>query len=210
MRVLLAGEGKTELGDWASHPSYRQDPPEKGLLEALLCRVKVDGWSVAGAISWKNLPHDRKALPRHYRAHERMPAEVGNIMGLVVRARDVGCDAVVFSRDRDRDRQREKDVLDGISRARTAMPDFPKVVGGLAVEAIESWVVSLQERAGAESAADPSSLLADPSLASKRAIVERADLSKLPADAKSLRQWLNQAAGLFEVRAGALFEAAKT
>ena len=210
MKVFLAGEGKAELGGWFRLPNYRDEAPEVGLLEALLRRVHPDGWSIADAISWKNLPSDRRALPKPYRAHGRMPAEVGNVLGVVMRARNAGGNAVVFSRDRDRDRQREKNVLDGISRAREAIPDFPKVVGGLAIEAIESWVASLQGHKGAESAADPSSLLADSSLASKRAIVEAADLSKLPADAKSLRQWLADAAEFFGVNASAVFGATRT
>ena len=202
MKVFLAGEGKSELGGWSRLPNYRDEAPEVGLLEALLRRLKPDGWTVADGICWKNIPK--------YRAHERLPAEVGNVLGVVMRARKAGCNAVIFSRDRDRDRQREKHVLAGISRAREVIPDFPKVVGGMAIEAIESWVASLQGRKDAESAADPSSLLDDSSLGSKRAIVETADLSKLPADAKSLRQWLTDAAGIFGISTAALFGTART
>ena len=202
MKVFLAGEAKTELGDWSRLPNYRGEAPEVGLLEALLRRVKTDGWTVVDGICWKNIPK--------YRAHERLPAEVGNVLGVVMRARKAGCNAVVFSRDRDRDRQREKYVLAGISRAREVIPDFPKVVGGIAIEAIESWLAALQGRRDAEAAADPSSLLDESSLASKRAIVEAADLAKLPTDAKSLRQWLTDAAGILGISATALFGTART
>ncbi|HEX7499011.1 MAG TPA: hypothetical protein VF524_01775 [Polyangia bacterium] len=201
MKVFLAGEGKTELGGWFRLPNYRDEAPEVGLLEALLRRVKPDGWTIADGICWKNIPK--------YRAHERLPSEVGNVLGVVMRARKAGCTAVVFARDRDRDGKREKDVAAGICRARDVVPDFPKVVGGMAIEAIESWVASLKGRKDAESVADPSSLLTDSGLASKRAIVEAADLSKLPVDAKSLRQWLTDAAGIFGVSAATLLGTAK-
>jgi hypothetical protein len=90
------------------------------------------------------------------------------------------------------------------------VPDFPKIVGGMAVEAIESWVASLDLQTAAESATDPSAFLADPCLAGQCAIVEAADLSKLSPDAKSLRQWLIDVAGLFGVRPSALFDTSET
>jgi hypothetical protein len=121
---------------------------------------------------------------------------VGNVLGLALRARDTGCNAVVFSRDRDRNMDREKDVLAGIARAQEVFADRPKIAGGMAVEMIESWVASLQGTKRAESATDPSSLLTDNSLAGKRAVVDSADLSRLPADARSLRLWLTAAAGV--------------
>jgi hypothetical protein len=199
VKIFLAGEGRTELGDWASEPNYRPAMPEPGLLEALLRKLKPEGWTIVDAICWKHLPRERRALPRAYRAHERMPAEVGNVLGLVLRARDTGCDAVVFSRDRDRDVDREKDVLAGIVRAKEIVADRPKIAGGMAVEMIESWVASLQGRKGAESLADPSTLLADKSLAGKRAVVDSADLARLPPDAHSLRRWRDAVASVFAI-----------
>ena len=59
MNVLLAGEGPDELGQWAEHPSYREDPPRLGILEALLRRVRDDGWRVRDGVRWKGHP----ALP---------------------------------------------------------------------------------------------------------------------------------------------------
>jgi hypothetical protein len=129
----------------------------------------------------------------------RQPAEVANVLGLVIKARDAGCDVVAFSRDRDRDRQRERDVQAGIERARDIIPECPAIIGGMAVEAIESWAASLQQRRSAEAAADPSQLLDQRGLGHMRSIAEGADLSKLPADAQSLRRWLDSAAQVFGV-----------
>jgi hypothetical protein len=197
VKVFLAGEGRTELGDWAREPCYRPEAPEPGLLEALLRKLKPDGWTIVDAVCWKHLPRERRSLPRPYRAHEHISAEVGNVLGLVLRARDAGSDTVVFSRDRDRDLDREKDVLEGLSRASSVFAGRPKIAGGMAVEMIESWVASLQGTKRAESFADPSSLLADSSLEGKRAVVAAADLAGLPADAHSLRRWLANAASVF-------------
>lgn len=182
MRVFLAGEGKTELGEWANHPSYRRDPPEPGLLEALLRRVRPDGWSVSDAVRWKDI--------RKYQAHRPCPAEVRNVMGAVLRAKDAGCDILVFSRDRDRKRQREKDVAEGIGRSKREIPGCPAIVGGMAIEAIESWLASMQGRLHAESESDPHSLFPGADLGAMRAIVEAADLSRLPPEARSLHAWL--------------------
>jgi hypothetical protein len=129
-----------------------------------------------------------------------MSAEAGNVLGLALRARDRGCDAVVFSRDRDGRTDREKDVLDGLRRANGVFAGRPKIAGGMAVEMIESWVASLQGTRRAESAADPSTLLADNSLVGKRSVVESADLTRLPADACSLRRWLAAAARVLGLR----------
>jgi hypothetical protein len=187
VRVFLAGEGKAELGHWFRHPSYREEESQPGLLEALLRRVKKDGWSVGDGICWKN-------IPKYRAAHSRQPPEIANVLGLIMRARDAGCDVVAFSRDRDRDRQREHDVHAGIAHARDSIPDCPAIIGGMAVEAIESWVASMRGCRNAEGAADPCQLLDQPGLAAMRAIAECADLSNLPADAQSLRTWLDTSA----------------
>lgn len=197
MRVFLAGEGKAELGDWSCHPSYRREPPEIGILEAILRRVRAQGWSVAGALCWKNI--------RKYRAHGRISAEVANVLGLILRAREGGCEVVAFSRDRDRDCDRERDVHVGIEQARALIPDCPAIIGGMAVEAIESWVAALQGKKRAESSADPCRLLDKHGLDHMRSVVEDADLSKLPSDAQSLRRWLSEAAQAFGVGSDTLF-----
>lgn len=191
MRVFLAGEGKAELGDWAKHPSYHSSPPESGLIEALLHRVQKDGWEVGGAVCWKN-------IPKYRAAHSRHPAEVANVLGLVMKARAACCNVVAFSRDRDRDQQRAQDVQAGIARARE-IPDCPAIIGGMAVEALESWVASLQGQRKAEASADPAQLLDHTDVAHMCAVAENAALSELPTDAESLRAWLCQAACVFGV-----------
>ena len=197
MKIFLAGEGKSELGGWSGHPCYHDGEAEPGLIETLLRRVKQDGWAVSNAICWKN-------IPKYRAAHSRQPAEAANVLGLVLKARDAGCQVVAFSRDRDGDHDREQDVQQGLERARKIFPDCPAIIGGMAVQKIESWVASLAGHRRAEDCTDPGRLLEEADLASMRAIAETADLSKLPADAESLRSWLKSAAQVFGVKAETL------
>ena len=205
MKILLCGEGKTELGGWASHPGLRSESPEAGILESLLKRVKAEGWSIENAVLWKDLKK-RDGFPRPYRAHNQGPAEARNILNLVKAARDQGCTAVVFSRDRDCDSNREQDVVAGIERARKLVDDRPFIAGGMAVESIESWVASLQGTRNAEASGNPKALLKVDSLAEKRHIVESEPFPRIPEDAKSLRSWLSSVASLFGIPSESLFQ----
>ncbi len=46
LKIFLGGEGPDELGDFFYHPSYRTG--RLGLIEALLHRVRSDGWRIEG------------------------------------------------------------------------------------------------------------------------------------------------------------------
>ena len=134
MRVLLAGEGKTELGEWAKEPAYRDQPPERGVLVALLDRVRADPFTVVDGILWTRI--------RKYRAGNHAASETRNVLGLALMARRARCDAVVFARDRDGSIVRQRDLEEGIQRAREEFADL-KLAGGIAIENIESWVLVL-------------------------------------------------------------------
>lgn len=186
MKVFLAGEGRAELGEWANHPNYRQTPPQGGLIEALLGRVRNGGWTVTDAVCWKDI--------RKYQIGAPCPAEVRNVMGAALRAREAGCDVLAFTRDRDGDHQREKDIASGIDRAEQEVEGCPAIIGGVAIEAIESWVASAAGNPRAEQASHPKELLADSSLESKRAILDGMDLARIPRSATSMHRWLDRAA----------------
>ncbi len=49
-RVLLCGEGKSELGSRAGYPVYQSDE-QPGVLEELLKHACAAGWEIAGARS---------------------------------------------------------------------------------------------------------------------------------------------------------------
>jgi hypothetical protein len=189
VNVLLAGEGPDELGQWAEHPSYREDPPRLGILEALLRRVRDDGWRVRDGVRWKDI---RLYQPGGFRS-----AETRKVMRLLFRAVEEGYDVVVFSRDRDGDPQRHTDVERGIHDARAEYPDL-RVVGGVAREEIEAWVLALLGQPASEGHTNPKEVLsAAPhgigNRDAKVAAVEAADMSRLPDDAESLHRWLERA-----------------
>ena len=132
--ALLAGEGKTELGEWAKEPPFRELPGEVGVLAALLERAAGSAFKVVDGVAWKNI--------RKYRAGNHASAEARNVLGLALYARRVPCDAVVFSRDRDGSVERQRDLDEGIRRAREDFPDLV-VIGGIAIENIEAWILVL-------------------------------------------------------------------
>ncbi|MSP61902.1 MAG: hypothetical protein EXR72_16530 [Myxococcales bacterium] len=186
MNVLLAGEGQTELGGWANEPAYRTG--EKGVIPALLERVQP-GWRIGDAIVWKQIVK--------YRAGDHREREARNVLGLVERARSCGFAAVVFTRDRDGYVAREEDVEKGIEKAAEMFPDVT-IVGGVAVETIEAWILALLGESRSEAQHNPRTVLADThsirTVAEKVAAIALADLAAIPEDAGSLHRWLLRAA----------------
>ncbi len=193
--ILLAGEGKNELGNRGNPPPYNT-PSYPGVLETLLRKVAPEGWKVGGAILWKNA--------RKYRAGGHRGAEYRTVLGLVQQAKERGFDALVFTRDRDGEKpehdQREKDVESALAEAPDLFPGAPPVVGGLSVQRLESWVLALKggKRTEAMKNAEVDRKLAEMGIPEKdtQAMVGatfHADRDAVPEDARSLRQWLDRA-----------------
>lgn len=195
-RIVLGGEGPNELGGWCDQAPYRREPPDLGVLEALLRRVRPDGWIVVDAVIWSSI--------RKFRAGGHADAEERNVLGLVLRARERGADILSFTRDCDGDgpqhRRRRDSIERGIARANHEFPQGPVVVGGLAVRMIEAWMLALGgERRSEEMGRDGLEagfrrlklpLKSTPALVEH---IEDADLGSLPPDAVSLRNWLGRA-----------------
>jgi hypothetical protein len=177
IRVLVAGEGPHELGDWAKEPQYRPQHPRDGVLLALMRRIQPDGWTVGRAVVWRHI--------RRFRVGERTGDDL-NLRRLALDAREAECDVIVFSRDRDRDEARQR-AIEGTLAAWPATD--PRVGGGLAVESMEGWIRALRGERGSENHRWPK--LPDGTTAFV-ALVESADLDRLPADAASLRLWLER------------------
>ena len=190
--VLLAGEGKTELGGWAGHPTYRDDKPSAGVLEALLTKVATEGWEIRDAVEWKHLTR--------YRAHEpSLGKDELNTRALWLHAMERKCDLIVFSRDRDRAAERTEAVERGRRwlEAKCVGAGLG-VVGGMAHECIEAWVLALVGQARTEglSTLRAKELLKGYGLADVTRMgdsIGAADFARVPADAHSLRAWLIQA-----------------
>jgi hypothetical protein len=194
-KVLLAGEGKNELGGWAAELPYR-NPDEPGVLVTLLRHVAPEGWKVSEAVLWKQI--------RKYRSRDHRSPETRAVLGLVQHAKEHRFDAVVFSRDRDGEKpeheQRERDVSRGLEEATRAIADAPPVVGGLAIQRLESWVLATLGISSTESMknAEVDRRLTNAGVRPKDTeamvhAVATADLAAIPADARSLQTWLARA-----------------
>ena len=100
---------------------------------------------------------------------------------------------MVFVRDRDGSARRQQDVECAIREAGGEL----RIVGGLAIERLESWLLSLDGQHGAEDLPHPEQQLPGhvpvKDTVAYVAIVERAGLDRLPADAHSLRTWIERA-----------------
>src|SRR4051794_8715923 len=105
MKVFLAGEGVSELGDWVHHPSYRVGNDEPGVIQSLLFKLGIRP-EVVGALKWTDIPK--------FKSKGHLQAEARNVLGAALEAQLAGADALVFVRDRDGKKAREEDIEDGI------------------------------------------------------------------------------------------------
>ncbi|MCU0676757.1 MAG: hypothetical protein MUE69_28695 [Myxococcota bacterium] len=188
MKLLVAGEGPTELGDRAQPPQYRKG--REGVLEVLLARV-LEGveYEICDAVVWSRLakePPGRRIVS--YRVGMGTRGEGKTVLKLALRAFETKLDAVAFVRDRDRDEERQKVVDDAIREA-AAMFEHVKVVGGVAVEAIEAWALAARDERDCERHARPK----DHFEGSVVDVLREADLDVASRRSPSLREWLGRA-----------------
>jgi hypothetical protein len=92
IRVILAGEGKNDLGSFSVEAAFRGDP-EPGVVETLLRHLRREGWQVVDAILWKKLPKLQVGI--------RGRGEELNVLRAYHHAKRRGCDILAFTRDRD-------------------------------------------------------------------------------------------------------------
>jgi hypothetical protein len=195
MRVFLGGEGVDELGRFAHARAYAVDVSGKrevekgpGIIEALAERLKGQPLEFVGGLAWHRI-RKGKAM-RGVTA-----AEARNVVGLALDAKDAGCDAVVFVRDQDCQSRRAADVEKGIVAARERCPGL-RIVGGMAVEEIEAWLLAMLGERHSEGHPHPKEVLRDrrgiASRHDKTRVVEEARLDQLPDDAPSLHHWIHR------------------
>ncbi len=196
IRVFLSGEGPNELGSYAGHPSYRTEDA-LGVLHALLKKVEPNGWSIGGARVWRGI---RKYRARPSADHE----DTHNVLGLALDAIEAKCEILAFSRDTDKDPRRAAAIEAGIELIPKTFAKAPDVIGGVAVPALEAWILALLGHHGSE-AKNAEESLAAKGIAKKDGpamvdAVTAADLSRIPADAVSLRAWLDRARAVLPAR----------
>jgi len=189
MKVFLAGEGPGELGRWFNDPSYRADVTDIGALEALLRRIRADGWQVEGALQWKR-------ITKYRRGRELHAAELLNVLGVALEASEAGCQILAFMRDRDGVRERERDIEDGLARATEKFPDL-QIIGVVAIEELEAWILAMLGELRSESRRDAKSRLAEhhgvTTRREKIGLIEQTELARWSPDASSLHRWLERA-----------------
>jgi hypothetical protein len=195
VRVFLSGEGPDDLGDWYHERQHRSDPPRVGIIEALLRRVARIDLTVVDACAWKRI--------RKYKSGKHARPETRNVLGLAIQAEEAGCDALVFVRDQDGYADRQADVEEGVRLAQER--DFElALVGGVAVQEIEAWILALLGEKGSQRHSDAKAVLAQKhgiaTCAEKVAAVESADHARIAADAASLRDWLAMAVVAFVIK----------
>lgn len=181
MKVFVAGEGKTELGEWAIEAPYRSNPVRPGVLEQLARKVRRDGWSVIGAKVWKDVPK--------YRAGGFRKAEQTAVLGVVLAANEAGADVALFSRDQDRDEVRTERFEAALASVTELFPSV-RVAGGHAVPCVEAWLLALAgERRSEQGDAKTKFHALGVRARDVEALIEAADLGRVPDDATSLKQW---------------------
>ena len=184
-RVYLAGEGRCDIGNAAAIPSYAESA-EPGVVQALLDQFLHHNWEMAGAIAWKNI--------RKFRAGGHATAEERNVLGVAQMAREAKADLLVFVRDRDGDRQRETDIVRAVARI-----EGLQVVGGVAVESIDAWVIAVCGDPKAETYGEPKQQLPRHAMHCAADMVDRIRMAGpdvATAPAPSLRRWLGQLAAV--------------
>lgn len=196
-RVLLAGEGATELGGWFRETVYREPVPAKGVLEALLEKAHAGQWHIADAIVWKSIRKFR-AGPGGGNADKR------NVAALLLMAREKGFDVVAFTRDSDG----RAETVEAIRSALTEAAEGASVafVGGCAEPCIEGWILGAlgQTRSEKGSSGAAKSRLTEQfgskSVSAYVDVLSSAELGTAPAfqhvagDATGLLAWLRTAA----------------
>ena len=200
-RVFISGEGSNEIGDWVKEPMYRvanlrrPDVVEGGVLEAL-CRKEIpEGWRIVDAIKWDKL------AKRPVSARVRGPnPEHRTVLQLALLAQESQTDTLIFARDTDGDPEREAAIRTGVAEAIQKFPDLA-IGGGPVIKRLENWIAALLGMIGAERLSDEQVTtfllrhdikVADKDTAKMLAVVAEADLSSLPGDATSLREWLRR------------------
>jgi len=197
IRVLIAGEGSNELGNSTRDASQEGEASSGGgVIEALMAKVRPTGWTIRGRMEWLNVKKLRVNAPGRGDEH--------NVRVLSLKARELGCNALVFLRDRDGDVARERAIQRAL-RDLSEVPDL-RIAGGVPIEQLECWLLALRGEKQAHLSADPPGELHERHAIPQKEttamvqLVRNAPLLRAPEDAVSLWRWLRDVAGALWVR----------
>ena len=133
--VFLGGEGRNELGSRVGHPSYQSDD-YPGVIEALLRRIRREGWAVIGAVQWCHITKLRARGPT--------PKEEQNVLGLVLEAKRADAEILAFIRDADADAERCGSIDVAMNRAEEMFSEL-HIIGGAAYPVLEAWLLAMMD-----------------------------------------------------------------
>jgi hypothetical protein len=206
VRVFLAGEGRNELGSRVGSRAYQTDD-QPGVIATLLTRAREAGWAVGGARGWnsdgkKSFVAKPTSSAARGIAKARFDREDTRIVLVIANdAVDAGCTVLAFLRDGDNQgEERTHAVEDGVVRIPQAVSSELAVIGAVVVPKLEGWVLAAR---GASHTESLTSAAADRELAAAGIgakdgtafvkIFEEMAIDRLPADARRLRAWIEQA-----------------
>jgi hypothetical protein len=193
IKVFLAGEGRNELGGWSREHGWRDQRPHAGVLESLARHLVASGWEVHDAMRWKDIP--KLAVGARGKGLERK-----TVLAAHLRAKERGCGALLFSRDRDAPKwhERVREIEATLAELETAGGGVA-VAGAVCIERLESWLLALTGRSKTEELRDGRvdeelANLGVPAKDTARMVelVERHGLAAVPPDALSLSRWLER------------------
>lgn len=198
IRVLIAGEGSNELGPL---PRTRFEEAGagggSGVIEAMMAEVRSSGWTIRAAIVWKDVTKLTVNTPGD--------GDARTVAVLALRARELGCNALVFLRDRDGDSSRERAIRDAIVEASRG-PRHLHIAGGVPIEKLECWLLALKGEKNAHADPDPEKSLDERhGVPPKRGtamvqLVRSSGLLAVPPDATSLWRWFRLVARALSVK----------
>lgn len=203
IHVFIAGEGPNELGAFGKEESFQPASDKErrkspGVIEALLRHVQADGWEVTGGIRWMNI--------RKLQVGVGKKGEEASVHRAFHHAKKRGCHVLAFTRDRDKPKYAHRvDEIETAISELDRVENGPAIIGGVAIEKLESWLVAITGRAGSEGMLRPEEVLSKLGIAEKDTeaminLVTDADLSRVPADATSLLLWLDRARAVLPAR----------
>src|SRR5260221_6456908 len=155
IRILIAGEGANELGRWlrSDRPPNDDEPTRgPGVIGAVLDKVHPGGTIVVSSLAWKHIHKLRPNSPGS--------GDTKSVHILAMRARELGCNALIFTRDRDGDRRREKDIRNAVEDE-AGRNQTLRIAAGVPIEMLESWLLAFVGIENTEGLADPVATLSD-------------------------------------------------
>ncbi len=192
LRVVIAGEGTCEVG-------HRVEG-RLGVVEALLRRIAPAGWEVVDTILWK---HIHKFAGAGAGISPGQHGDFKNVLKLVLEAKRRSADVLAFVRDVDNEDARGDAVLGGLAKAKSDAKLPGGIVGGVARPVLEGWMLALLGRHNTDELRKAAALreMAERGYAKQAAayveIVDASDISRIPAGAQSLHDWLGDARSVF-------------